>query len=222
MKYIAILLFITLSFNTNIPKLIVLRNEYFVINYNILNNTPSHTEYTFTSKNKSSIIKRDSKFDKDNRIPFDKQPSNSDFINSPYDKGHLTPARDFEYSTDALNFTMLYTNIAPQISQMNRGIWKGIENYVRDLGDSYDTIRVVTGVIYDKKPKTIGNCIKVPKYFYKCIDTKNNTISFLCLNDTLESKSISKFIVSVDSIEILTKLNIFKSKFESNIKLIKK
>lgn len=222
MKYCLFTVLLLLSFTTSKSKLIVLRNEYFIINYNIFNNTPSHTEYIFTSKNKTSVNKRDSKFDKDIRIPFDKQPSNSDFVNTPYDKGHLTPARDFEYSYDALNSTMLYTNIAPQISQFNRGLWKSVENYVRDLGNIYDTIFVVTGVIYDKKPNIIGNGIKIPKYFYKCINIKNNTIAFLCINDTIESKNISKFIVSVDSVEKITKLNIFNSKFESNIKLIKK
>lgn len=132
---------------------------------------------------------------------------------SGYDKGHLCPAGDREFSREAYNETFYTSNISPQLSRFNAGIWNRLEQKVRYWATKYDTLYVVTGGVLTKDLKTIGiEKVAVPEYFYKILVNKKNgdykMIAFLVPHkDT--SQSIYDFVVSVDSIEKLTGIDFF-------------
>lgn len=135
------------------------------------------------------------------------------YKNSGYDRGHLCPAGDRNYSQAAHDETFLTSNISPQDHEFNSGIWNTLEQKIRYWANKYDGVYVVTGGVLRGKMKTIGTeNVAVPNQFYKIIvDTTNDTIKmigFLMPNQNSDQPLYS-FVVSVDSIEKLTGINFF-------------
>jgi endonuclease G len=137
----------------------------------------------------------------------------SDYKKSGFDMGHLKPAADNRNSQRNMDASFLMVNISPQTPALNRMTWKKVEDYERDLLKTYDSLFVVTGPILENGLKKIGkNKVSVPRYFYKCIVAKKDSIwygtAFLVPNGRPE-KNIWKYHTSIDSIETLTKIDFY-------------
>ncbi|MGL2993171.1 DNA/RNA non-specific endonuclease [Flavobacterium sp. TSSA_36] len=135
------------------------------------------------------------------------------YKNSGYDKGHLCPAADREFSKKAYESTFLTSNISPQNHEFNSGVWNRLEEKTRYWAQKYDGVYVVTAGILQPNLKTIGTeRVAVPKYFYKIILDENETnyrmIAFLIPN-AASNKPLYDFVVAVDQIEKLTGLDFF-------------
>ena len=90
------------------------------------------------------------------------------YKNSGYDKGHLCPAGDMKFSENAFEDTFYTSNISPQKSDFNAGVWNRLEQKVRYWAVKYDGIYVVTGGVLQPNLKTIGReKVAVPDFFYK-------------------------------------------------------
>jgi len=87
------------------------------------------------------------------------------YAHSGYDRGHLAPAADFNWSTNALRETYYFSNIAPQVPSVNRGEWRRIETAVRSLASS-GLVHVVTIPIFTNATST---AVAVPASFYKVV-----------------------------------------------------
>jgi len=59
-----------------------------------------------------------------------------------YDRGHLAPAADFHWNTNAMRETFLLSNVSPMTARLNRGPWRRTEDEVRSLAAS-GTVHVV-------------------------------------------------------------------------------
>ncbi|OUD35566.1 DNA/RNA non-specific endonuclease [Flavobacterium sp. FPG59] len=135
------------------------------------------------------------------------------YKNSNYDKGHLCPAGDMEFSMSAYNDTFLTSNIAPQDKKFNNGIWNRLEQKVRYWAVKENGVYVVTGGVLNNSLKTIGKeKVAVPQYFYKILMNRSGNrvkmIGFLMSNQPSD-EPLYKFVVSVDAIEKLTGINFF-------------
>ncbi|GAA4293559.1 DNA/RNA non-specific endonuclease [Aestuariibaculum suncheonense] len=135
------------------------------------------------------------------------------YKNSGYDKGHLCPAGDRRYSQAAHDETFLTSNISPQEHQFNAGIWNTLEQKVRYWARKYDGVFVVTGGVLQQGLKTIGSeHVAVPNQFYKVLIDMNSgqpkMIAFLMPHKD-SNRPLYDFVVSVDSIEKLTKIDFF-------------
>lgn len=135
------------------------------------------------------------------------------YKNSNYDKGHLCPAGDMEFSMSAYNDTFLTSNIAPQDKKFNNGIWNRLEQKVRYWAVKDNGVYVVTGGVLNNSLKTIGKeNVAVPQYFYKILMNRSGNrvkmIGFLMPNEPSD-EPLYKFVVSVDAIEKLTGINFF-------------
>ncbi|QZK91745.1 DNA/RNA non-specific endonuclease [Flavobacterium sp. CHNK8] len=135
------------------------------------------------------------------------------YKNSNYDKGHLCPAGDMEFSMSAYNDTFLTSNIAPQDKKFNNGIWNRLEQKVRYWAVKDNGVYVVTGGVLNNSLKTIGKeKVAVPQYFYKILMNRSGNrvkmIGFLMPNEPSD-EPLYKFVVSVDAIEKLTGINFF-------------
>jgi endonuclease G len=88
-----------------------------------------------------------------------------------------------------------------------------LEQKIRYWATKYGEVYVVTGGVLTDGLKTIGKeKVSVPNYFYKIVATKNNgklkMIAFLVPHK--ESKQpLYTFVVPVDSIEKMTKVDFF-------------
>lgn len=135
------------------------------------------------------------------------------YKNSGYDRGHLCPAGDRNYSQQAYNETFLTSNISPQSHDFNSGIWNTLEQKTRFWASKYDGVFVVTGGILKGNLETIGDeRVAVPKQFYKILldsdHGKVKMIGFLMSNQN-SYEALYKFVVSIDSIEELTGIDFF-------------
>ena len=132
---------------------------------------------------------------------------------SGYDKGHLCPAADMKFSEKAFNDTFYTSNISPQLHSFNDGVWNRLEQKVRYWTSKYNDLYVITGGVLQNGLKTIGKeNVAVPKYFYKVLvyksNGKTNMIGFLIPHKDSDLP-LYKYVVSVDEIERLTKIDFF-------------
>ena len=135
-----------------------------------------------------------------------------DYNRSGYDKGHLAPAADMTYSEETMKNSFYMTNITPQIPGCNRGIWKRIESQVRRWALNEGKLYIVTGPVFDRKPKKMGNSkIPVPSAFYKVVldlTPPMKMIGFVVPNET-SKRHVSNFVLPVDEVEWITGYDFF-------------
>lgn len=135
------------------------------------------------------------------------------YKNSGYDKGHLCPAGDMKFSKKAFDETFYTSNISPQKSEFNGGIWNRLENKIRYWSARDGKMYVVTGGVLKKGLKTIGReKVAVPEFFYKILLQENKDsykmIAFLMPNE-MSSRPLYEYVVAVDEIEKLTGIDFF-------------
>ena len=124
----------------------------------------------------------------------------SDYRGSEYDRGHLAPAADF----CDVSSTFFMSNMSPQKPRFNRGVWKRLEEWVRNQVRLGGAIKVVTGPVLNDNLKTIGkNKVSVPEFYYKVIIGDGFTIAFFIPNHRSMSR-VSSFMVPIDSVEAIT------------------
>ena len=138
----------------------------------------------------------------------------NDYKGSGYDRGHLIPAADSNWSAEAMDDSFYLTNMSPQDPQFNRGIWSKLESAVRNFVDTDGSLYIVTGpVLTDGPYETIGkNKVAVPKQYYKVLldytDPTIKAIAFLLPNKG-SSEPLESYATTIDQVEELTKLNFF-------------
>jgi endonuclease G len=154
----------------------------------------------------------------------------ADYRGSGYDRGHLVPAADMKWIATSMTESFLMSNMSPQKPGFNRGIWRRLEEEVRDWAVTNDSIFVITGPIISDIHDFIGeNHVAVPAYYFKIIvDISYPTykgIAFLMENNTA-SGDLFNYAVTIDSIENLTGFDFFPGQekrfieyIESNINI---
>lgn len=133
------------------------------------------------------------------------------YKNSGYDRGHLCPAGDRNYSQQAHDETFLTSNISPQDRDFNAGIWNALEQKVRYWARQFDGVYVVTGGVLKGELETIGSeRVAVPKLFYKIVyDPENEKMIAFLMPNKDSNESLGNFVVTVDSVEVLTGIDFF-------------
>jgi DNA/RNA endonuclease G (NUC1) len=92
---------------------------------------------------------------------------NRDYYNNDYDKGHMAPAESFDYSFRTYYDTFSYINVALQNYNLNRGVWKSLENKEREYS-KVCPIEVFIKLEFSDKYTNYGT--RIPKGFYKTIN----------------------------------------------------
>jgi|TARA_B110000977_G_scaffold187177_1_gene254011 endonuclease G len=95
---------------------------------------------------------------------------NKDYVDNIYDKGHLAPAAAFNCDRETLKKTFTYLNCALQHQSLNRGPWKELERFERNLAKVYAFVSVTITVHFND---TLDNWLPtgalVPTGFSKII-----------------------------------------------------
>ena len=91
-----------------------------------------------------------------------------DYKNNVWDKGHLAPAADFNCDREMLKKTFSYLNCALQHEGLNRGPWRMLEDYERELALRNDTVWVNIVVHFDKD-SVLPTGAKIPSGFTKTL-----------------------------------------------------
>lgn len=126
----------------------------------------------------------------------------------PYVRGHLAPAADMKWSEQAMNESFYLSNVVPQDSALNDGMWERLERKVRELARRDSVVYICTGPVMDAVPQKIGrNGVAVPVGLFKVLCRQHQgkwcAIGFLFPNQPCEG-SIFDYATSVDEVEWTT------------------
>jgi endonuclease G len=117
------------------------------------------------------------------------------YTKSGFDKGHMCPNNDRDWSKESSLNTFRACNICPQTGALNRGNWKKYEAYAHTLANKYQLVTIVCGPIYTTRDRVIipGNIV-VPNAFFKVFIINNKIFECYIFyqNNTFEMANINK------------------------------
>lgn len=147
-----------------IASIVVSTNLGYVTAYDNVRMQPAWVQYTLESNEVIVARRRNFPFAADPRFP--ESDATEDYAHSGYDRGHMAPAADFNWSLDALRETYFFSNICPQKPELNRGPWREIELEVRNLARA-GKINILTAP-YGWTTNRCGR-LPVPEKFVKVV-----------------------------------------------------
>lgn len=216
--------------NTVLPPLSfeeTIKRNYYELEYDEFHEQAKWVYYKLDSTNIQGDATRKDNFKEDSLIK-SFSAGLEDYKGSGYDRGHMCPAGSMKISQKAMDDTFFMSNISPQKPEFNRGIWKNLEQLIRNWVHEYKELHVVTGpILKGKLNGTIGeNNVSVPNFFYKVIYTPydgGRMIGFILENNELNN-ALESYAYTVDKIQNLTSIdffyeldNIYENTLESKI-----
>lgn len=105
-----------------------------------------------------------------------------DYAYNEWDKGHMAPAADFNCTREMLYKTFSYLNCSLQQERLNRGQWRLLEKFERDLTLTEGPVFVEVKLIFDKNPRRVPAGAAIPSAYLKTIKTSKKTLKFYFLN----------------------------------------
>ena len=197
---------------SEIPGHQVVSYTQFTLSYNELKEQADWVAYELDKNEVQMTEPRCNCFSKDNRI-LSGSATPDDYVNSGFDKGHLSPSEDNQLSAENNRESFLMSNMSPQLHRFNNGIWKQLEIWVRQKAVEFDTVYVVSGPVFINNLGTIGkDSVTVPGYFYKALLRFENgspkTIAFL-IPQIGAVGELKDYIVPVNALESLTGIDFF-------------
>jgi endonuclease G len=152
---------------------VVLHRKAYVVSYSTENRIPNWVAWELTAEHADGKCPRDNHYYEDLSVP-QPRPTNDDYRGVGklgLSRGHMCPAADCKWDSVAMAETNLMTNICPQESGLNSGMWNQIEQTCRRWAVKYGRIYIVCGpLLYRQEHKTIGeHNVVVPEAFFKVI-----------------------------------------------------
>ena len=193
----------------------VITHKGYTVSYNYDWKIPNWVAYELTDWEVQGEVPRYDRFKPDPMVPQGATATTNDYKHSGYDRGHMAPAADMKWDEQVMKESFYLSNICPQNPNLNGGVWKDLEEQVRDLASQKGKIFVVCGPIVNDISNTIGeNKVVVPQAFYKVLLQEENgdihTIGFVYENVS-GRKPMSTYAMSVDEVEKLTNIDFFPS-----------
>jgi len=180
------------------------------------NKTPIWVIEHLTEEKASGTIPRYNKFEADPDLNVGERAELGDYKGSKFDRGHMAPAADMRWAQQAMEECFYLSNMVPQVGRgFNQGIWKNLEEHVRDWAINRGELYVFTGPIYDGGVKEVigKNKVAVPTHLYKIVydPHKAEAIAFIMPNQKLNSADMPSYIVTIRDIEKKTGLDFLSS-----------
>lgn len=210
----------------------LLYRKGYVISYNKETRLPNWVAWHLTSDHLTDKVSRPGNaFHEDLSVP-EPRATNDDYKGSGWSRGHMCPAGDNKWDSDAMYESFLLSNVCPQHSNLNSGVWNQIELSCRNWAKKYGDIYVICGPIFmNTNHVTIGeNKIVVPEAFFKVILSLNGEpkgLGFICRN-TDGSRKKDLYVNTISQVERITKITFFphlskdvsnKVKFQADLQM---
>jgi endonuclease G, mitochondrial len=191
----------------------VIHHFGYSLSYNKHHEQANWVAYLLTKERATTLYSRTNHFLPDPMV-ITGTANDFDYKGSGYDRGHLAPAADMGWSSTSMAESFFYSNMSPQLSGFNRGVWKRLEELVRYWALDYDSLFIATGPVLEENLPSIGpHHVSVPHYYYKAIlrlGEQPEAIAFILPNQS-SSETLQTFAVSVDSLESLTGIDFFSA-----------
>jgi endonuclease G len=188
---------------------------FFRICYDTSVKAPVWTEYELRPENLGgAAASRRPNFRRDPSAAFP-TASSADFRNSGYARGHVVPAADFAWSAEAHRATFFLTNVIAQDQSVNAGRWRSLENAVRRIAATADSVLVFSGPLFDSGSIEFlaPGGVAVPSHSYKVLLAVHNgartMFAAIIPNGRNPSQPLNFFAVTVDEVERRTGLDFF-------------
>lgn len=200
-----ILLFLLLFvLNVSAQDTITIYHKAYSTTFSKSKRYPVKVEWWITKNNLicNTKTKRSDKFIPDPKLSAETNLQ-SDYTGQGFDRGHNFPSADAACDQVANDESFYFSNMTAQYPSLNRGDWKTLESFTRELALKNDSTKVWCGSIgEDKKIGTVS----VPKQCWKIIYIKktNEWLAYLFNNDTSKADGIENNKVKITDIEKLT------------------
>lgn len=193
----------------------VITHKGYTVSYNYDWKIPNWVAYELTDWEVAGEVPRYDRFKPDPMVPQNATATTDDYKYSGFDRGHMAPAADMKWDEQAMKESFYLSNICPQNPNLNGGVWKDLEEQVRDLASQKGRIFVVCGPIVTDDSHTLGkNKVVVPQAFFKVLLQEDNgeiyTVGFIYENVS-GRKPMSTYATTVDEVETITNIDFFPS-----------
>ena len=138
--------------------------------------------YTLDRERVLSCAPRIDGFSPDPLAPRGERADTVDYRRSGYDMGHMAPNADQSWHPQVQKESFYLSNAAPQLPNLNRGLWRELEAVVRSWAYDRGNLTIYVGSIYNANSPTIGvNRVVVPTAFYKIVvdNSARTSLAFL-------------------------------------------
>jgi len=190
----------------------IVKHLGYTLSYNEKHEHANWVAYELTTEETQKGVTRTNDFRPDPAVKTG-SATNADYQGSGYDRGHMAPAADMSWSAQSMEESFFYSNMSPQVPGFNRGIWKKLEERVRQWAIENKDIYVVTGPVLTGNLSSIGpDKVSVPRYYYKVIldytQPELKGIGFILPNAS-STLPLQSFAVPIDSVEKVTGIDFF-------------
>jgi endonuclease G len=203
-----LLLFVSLYANA---QTVVLKHKTYTATYDTQKNYPVLVEYWLTKTMLvcDTRIPRGTAFKPDPLAPKETDLQSS-YDGSGYDRGHNMNAEDNRCDKQGMDESFYFSNMTPQVPQLNRGVWKSLETEVRETAAVADSVKVWMGSVGESKK--VGK-LSIPTQCWKVIYIKKSGQYFAWIfpNTIPKDKTVRTYEVKVADVEKLSGL-----KFDKN------
>ena len=193
------------SFTVN-AQTVVLKHKTYTSTYDTIKNYPVMVEYWLT---KSMLIcqvriPRGTAFKPDPLL--NKQTDlQSSYDKSGYDRGHNMNAEDNRCDKQGMDESFYFSNMTPQVPQLNRGVWKSLETQVRETAATQDSVKVWMGSVGEVKK--VGK-LSIPTHCWKVFYIKKTGqyLAYIFPNQIPSNKEVKSYEVKVADVEKISNL----------------
>ena len=186
----------------------------FVLSYSPVKRVPNWVAWRL-DRSYFGHVRRKDDFRPDRSLPARfYRVSQQDYQHSGYDRGHLCPSADREDSPADNSRTFLFTNIEPQLHELNVGPWERLESYARRRAQRGQVLYIVAGGVFSAPFPTIGNGVAVPAANFKIVVFLNDGERVSDISEKTEVLAVlmpnqpgvgehdwTEYLTSVDAIE---------------------
>ncbi len=174
------------------PRIRVIKSDIFTVTYSETYQQPLELSYQVQCPTGNASRRNMNFYTCDSVITSD----NEDYAANIYDKGHLAPAAAFNCDKETLKKTFSYLNCALQHEGLNRGPWKELERFERDLAKVYAFVSVTITCHFEDKPENwLKTGALVPVGFTKIIWCDGEKFEFYFPNQDLAGRDWSVFLL---------------------------
>lgn len=188
----------------NAQDVVVLSHKLFTTHYSKSKHYPVKVEWWITKNNLTCPVKvkRGDKFIPDPKLPTETNLQ-ADYTGSGFDRGHNFPAADAACDKEANEESFYFSNMTAQYPALNRGDWKELEMWSREMALKEDSVHVWMGSV--GVAKKIGTT-SVPTQCWKVVYIKksNEWLAFIFDNNTTKADGLHNNKVDLIDVEKLT------------------
>ena len=195
-------------------------NRKYIVGYSYLFRQPQWTLEVIDPDSLVVRLNRLDNFRPDERVPELFRADLDDFSGTGFDRGHMVSSADAR-SKDVLNSeTFLLSNMSPQHPDLNRRIWRDLEDRVRALAKkpSILEVYVTSGIMFDadRKLKLIGtgpSKVFVPHWYFKSVLAEDRRGRFKLWTFAFPNKRcpnpLEDYLTTTRHVEIWTGLDLW-------------